>query len=223
MRILWCQLGEIPYEQSMRLMNGLREDIQNGSETEYLLFLEHPNVITRGYSERGGDSGLLSSRQVIEESGFEIIDSDRGGKTTLHNPGQLVAYLVFDLKRNKLKEKEFVALIEETMVAVLNTYELTGETVKGDPGAFVGGKKIGAIGLKFSKQIATHGFSFNVRNDLRPFSHIIPCGEINRPVTSLRELIGEKTSIYDATWRFVTCFKYITGADLKKIRPEELD
>ncbi|MCZ7586731.1 MAG: lipoyl(octanoyl) transferase LipB, partial [Deltaproteobacteria bacterium] len=154
-----------------------KNDIREGSAVEYLLFLEHPNVITRGYSERGADAGLISSREEIAAAGFELVQTDRGGKTTLHNPGQLVGYTIFDLKRNNYRIKTFVQMIEETLMDTLATFDLTGERRKNDPGLYVEGKKIAFLGLNVDGPVTTHGFSINVRNDLRPFGHIVPCGQ----------------------------------------------
>ncbi len=203
-------------------MEGMREDVQNGIETEYILFLEHTKTITRGYSERGEESGLISSQEVIEKEGFEIINSDRGGKTTLHNLGQLVGYTIFDLKRNKFKPKSFVELIEKIIVLVLDTYELSASTVKGDPGIYVDSEKIAFIGLNIEKNVTKHGFAFNVRNDLRPFQHIVSCGQVDRRITSLLEIIGDSASVYDVYWRFMTCFEYLTGAEIEEFQIDDL-
>jgi lipoate-protein ligase B len=222
MKIRWCYLGLTPYGKAMELMEGLREDVLNGAATEYLLFLEHPPTITRGYSEKGEESGLISTREQIEKEGFEIINTDRGGKTTLHNPGQLVGYVIFDLKRNKFRPKSFVDLIEKTIVLTLDTYELFATTVKGDPGIYVNAEKIAFLGLNIEKSVTTHGFSINVRNDLRPFRHIVSCGQMDRRITSLLEILGDGASVYDVYWRFITCFEFLTGADVEEFQLDEL-
>jgi len=211
MTIHWSYIGLTPYRQAMALMTNLKQDILNGAKSDYILFLEHPNIITKGFSDKDKNSGLVSSVEDIKAAGFEIEQSDRGGKTTLHNPGQLVGYLIFDLRRGKLKVKQFVELIEQTMIELLNTYELSAGREKNDPGVYVGGKKIGFIGLNAEDNVTTHGFAINVKNDLRPFSHIVPCGQMNRPITSLYELLGGTVSIYDVYWRFLTCFESLTG------------
>jgi lipoyl(octanoyl) transferase len=211
MIVHWTYIGLTPYLQAMELMNNLKRDLLEGAKSEYILFLEHPNVITKGYAEKDNDSGLVSSTEDVKAAGFEIVQSNRGGRTTLHNPGQLVCYLVFDLKRNKLKVRQFVDLLEQTMMEVLNTYDLNGERQKDDPGVFVNGKKVGFIGLNVEDYITTHGVAINVKNDLRPFNHIVPCGQMDRPITSLYELLDGTVSVYDVYWRFISCFESLTG------------
>ncbi|MCB9475395.1 MAG: lipoyl(octanoyl) transferase LipB [Deltaproteobacteria bacterium] len=220
MTVRWTNLGIISYDDAFFVMSELKEKIRRGDPSDYILFLEHPNVITRGYTEHGTDAGLLSPMEAIQKSGFELIQTDRGGKTTLHNPGQLVGYLVFDLKRHKWRPRNFVELIEATIIDVLNTYEIPGKTIKNDPGVFVRDDKIAFIGLNIDRGITTHGFSLNVRNDLRPFAHIVPCGQLDRPITSIYEMLREHVSLYDVYWRFVACFERLADLDLIEVEPE---
>ncbi len=222
MKVRWCYIGKTPFEKAMALMEGLREDVQGGVETEFILFLEHSKTITRGYSEKGEESGLISTREDIEKEGYRIINTDRGGKTTLHNSGQLVGYMIFDLKRNRFKLKNFVSLIEKTILLVLDTYELTASTISGDPGIYVNNEKIAFLGLNVDKNVTKHGFAINVRNDLRPFQHIVPCGQVDRRITSLLEQIGDSASVYDVYWRFMTCFEFLSGADIEEFVIDEL-
>lgn len=223
MKVLWTYLGLTPYAAAFDLMKSLRTDVQSGAPGDYLLFLQHPNVITQGYSEKTGDSGLISSRESITQAGFEIISSDRGGLTTLHNPGQLVGYLIFDLARDKMRVRPFVELIEKAVIETLGTYDITAYTIRNEPGVYVGQAKIGFIGLKVEKNVTTHGFALNVRNDLKPFGHIVSCGQLDRPITSLLELIGGSASIYDVYWRFVTVFERLTGAEMEEIEAEHFN
>lgn len=220
MDVRWTYLGKVAFLDAVSLMENLKRDIRKGAAPEYLLFLQHAPVITRGYSEKGGNAGLVSTREEIEKAGFEIVQTDRGGQTTLHVPGQLVGYTVFDLKRNNLTIKKFVTLIEDVMLAVLNTYGLEGERVKGDPGVYIAGRKIGFIGMNVDRGITTHGFAINVVNDVETFRHIVPCGQSNRPVTNLFTYLGDEASIYDTYWRFVACFEKLTGATLAEVKAD---
>ncbi len=221
MKVKWSWLGLTPYDQAFELMSGLKADVVGGRESEYLLFLEHPNVITQGKNEPDG-SGLISAADHIERAGFQLVKADRGGKTTLHNPGQLVGYLVFDLRRNKYRLKPFVELVAKTIVEVLGTYDLAAHYSHDEPGIYVNNSKIGFIGLNAQDNVTTHGFALNVRNDLKPFAHIVPCGNVNQPITSLHDLLDGHTSVYDVYWRFVTVFEHFAQCEMEEVETDDL-
>lgn len=145
---------------------------------DQIWLVEHPPVYTLGLA--GDPAHLLAA-----DTGIPLVKADRGGQITYHGPGQVVAYLLVDLRRRKLMVRELVHLIEQAAIDTLGAYNLAGERKAGAPGIYVaqqaryapwGGAKIVALGLKIRHGCSYHGVSLNVAMDLRPFSWINPCG-----------------------------------------------
>jgi lipoate-protein ligase B len=203
MTIKWSFLGLTPYEKALALQLDLRNQLLEGSAVDFLLLLSHPPVVTRGYSERG-DAGLLQPRETFAAEGIQIVDVDRGGKTTYHGPDQLVGYFIFNLNRREIKPRDFVESVGQTLVEVLDSYGIEAVYNQADPGVEVDGKKIAFLGFSIHKGISMHGFSLNMGRDLKPFSYIVPCGKEGRRITSMEELTGTGYSIFDLYWRVVT-------------------
>ena len=127
---------------------------------------------------------------LLRDIGIPVVKIDRGGQITYHGPGQLVAYLLLDLKRRKLGVKALVQRIEAALIALLGEYGIAAERRAGAPGVYVDGAKIAALGLKIKNGCSYHGLSLNVAMDLAPFSAINPCGYEGLAVTQLSELCG---------------------------------
>ena len=142
-------------------------------------FLEHEPVYTQGVScsepVRGGASDI------------PLVKSDRGGQITYHGPGQLVAYLLLDLRRLGLGVRQLVSMIEASIIELLDQFGLTAEARPGAPGVYVDGEKIAALGLRVRSGCCYHGLSLNVDMELKPFSRINPCGFVGLGVTSMKE------------------------------------
>jgi len=216
MTIKWSFLGLTEYEKALALQHDLRDQVADGSSVDYMLLLSHPAVITRGYSERG-DDGLIEPRERFQQEGIEIIDVDRGGKTTFHGPDQLVGYLVFDLKRRKLKVRQFVEEVADVIIMVLDSYGIEAHYNQDDPGIEVEQGKIAFLGFNIQKGVTTHGFALNVGRDVKPFSYIVPCGKMNRKITSMELVRGRAFSIYDVYWRFITAFGEHFSEELEEV------
>ena len=118
-----------------------------------------------------------------------MIEIDRGGQVTYHGPGQLIAYLLIDLKRKKLGVRELVSLIEQSLIATLQDYQLKAYAKKEAPGVYINDAKIAALGLRIKKGCSFHGLSFNIDMDLTPFQQINPCGYENLEVIQLSDYI----------------------------------
>lgn len=144
-----------------------------------LWLLQHPPVFTIG---RAGDP-----RHLLAPGSIPVHRTDRGGQVTYHGPGQLVAYVLVDLARRGLGIRTLVSRIEEAMVDTLNYWDLQAERQETAPGVYVGGRKIGALGLRVRRGISYHGLSLNVTMDLAPFGQINPCGYPGLEVTQLRD------------------------------------
>jgi lipoyl(octanoyl) transferase len=168
---------------SMQTFTNRRE--KNTQDEIWLL--QHPPVFTRGVSCRQLPNRLLPST-------MKVVDSDRGGQITYHGPGQLVVYLLLDLRRRQLGVRSFVSLLETVIIDVLGQHGLEAGRRPEAPGVYVGGAKIAALGLRVRSGYCYHGMSLNIDLDLTPFSWIDPCGYAGLAVTSVVEQ-GVTTSI----------------------------
>ena len=169
-RHLGC-VGYLPTLEEMRAFTAAR----NEATRDELWLLEHPPVYTLG---QGAGHGPVAND-------IPVVKSDRGGDITYHGPGQLVAYTLIDLARRGIRVKEFVALLEQ---AVIDLLEGRGARRPGAPGVYVDGAKIAALGIRVRQGRAYHGLSLNVDMDLAPFSAIDPCGYPGLKVTQLRDI-----------------------------------
>jgi lipoyl(octanoyl) transferase len=167
--------GLVPYEVSFDAMRAFTE-ARTAQTPDEIWLVEHAPVFTLG--QAGNPAHLLTANPAIP-----LVKVDRGGQITYHGPGQVVAYLLLDLRRRKLMVREMVTLIEQAVIDTLAAYNLVGERRAGAPGIYVApgaggheGAKIAALGLKIRNGCSYHGVSLNVRMDLRPFLAINPCG-----------------------------------------------
>ena len=169
--------GVESYEISFEAMRAFT-DARTSETADEIWLVEHPPVFTLG--QAGNPAHLLSA-----DSGIPLVKVDRGGQITYHGPGQVVAYLLLDLRRRKLMVRELVTRIEQAVIDTLAAYNLAGERKAGAPGIYVApgpqagphaGAKIGALGLKIRNGCSYHGVSLNVEMDLQPFLAINPCG-----------------------------------------------
>lgn len=159
----------------------------------YLLFCEHPHVYTLGNS--GNPNHLLINPDFLNSIQATYVKTNRGGDITYHGPGQIVGYPIFNLRLLHLGIKQYIYLLEESIIRTLKTFDLHGERLKGATGVWLDAsdnskaRKICAIGVRVSKGITMHGFAFNVNTQLQYFQYIVPCGIQDKGVTSLqREL-----------------------------------
>lgn len=141
---------------------------------------EHPPVYTLGLN--GKHEHLLKAHDI------PLVETDRGGQITYHGPGQLVVYLLVDLRRVALGPRQVVSLLENTMVDVLRQYGIAAQARADAPGVYVDGKKIGSLGLRIKRGCSYHGLSLNNAMDLTPFRNINPCGHAGLEVTQLADL-----------------------------------
>ncbi|HQW19512.1 MAG TPA: lipoyl(octanoyl) transferase LipB [Rhodocyclaceae bacterium] len=176
------RLGRVDYEPTWRAMQ--RFTTERTTETpDEIWFCEHPPVFTLGLA--GKEEHLLKNIDV------PLVRIDRGGQITYHGPGQLITYLLLDLRRRNLKVRELVTRIEQALIDMLNTYGIVAARLPGAPGVYVAGAKIAALGLRIRNGCSYHGLSLNVDMDLTPYAAINPCGYAGMPVTQLAALCGE--------------------------------
>ncbi|MDO8787167.1 MAG: lipoyl(octanoyl) transferase LipB [Sulfuritalea sp.] len=148
-----------------------------------LWLCEHPPVFTQGLSGK--------PEHLLKDIGIPVVQIDRGGQITYHGPGQIVAYLLLDLRRRELTVRGLVNRIEQAVIDLLAGYGVTAERLAGAPGVYVGKAKIAALGLRIKHGCSYHGVSLNVDMDLTPYGAINPCGYEGMAVTQLRDLTGE--------------------------------
>lgn len=179
-------LGEMRYTPAFALQERTVAQRKLGEIPDRLLLVEHPHVITLG--RNGHLDNLLASPEVLERSGIEYHQSNRGGDITYHGPGQIVGYPIIDLKDWKRDVVAYVRELEQVLIDAIAGFGIVGERSSGHTGVWVEGHgKIAAIGVHISRWITSHGFALNVTTDLRYFQYIVPCG-LTKPVTSMQEL-----------------------------------
>ena len=141
--------------------------------------LEHYPVYTQGYA---------CTAKPFKNNDIKVVATDRGGQITYHGPGQLVVYLLIDIRRRKLGIKNFITTIETSIMNLLDDYNIKGKTIRNAPGVYVNGKKIASLGIRISRGCSYHGLSLNVDMDTSPFENISPCGIDGLEVTSMKKL-----------------------------------
>jgi lipoyl(octanoyl) transferase len=177
--LLVKSLGYQPYSKTWQAM----QDYTNGrgpDSPDQLWLLEHPPVFTLG--QAGKPEHLLNPGNI------PVINSDRGGQVTYHGPGQLIAYLLLDLRRAHLGVRALVTSLETTVISLLAGYGIKANARKDAPGVYVDSSKLASLGLRVRKGCSYHGLSLNVDMDLEPFSRINPCGYPGLQVTQLADL-----------------------------------
>ena len=176
-------LGEgIDYAWAWGLQRELLEERVAGDREDTLLLLGHAPVYTAGRRSVPED--------VLAQLDAPLVETDRGGQTTYHGPGQLVGYPIVSLTELGLGPKRYVEAVESALIAALAGYGVTAHREEGLTGVWTDAGKIAAIGVKVSRGVTMHGFALNVATDLRAYEAIVPCGIGDRPVTSLHALLG---------------------------------
>src|SRR5687767_13131612 len=192
------RLGLVPYDEALAMQRQLVEERRAGRVPDLLLLLQHPAVITLGVKGDGGRANIVATDSRLAELGIAVHESGRGGDVTYHGPGQVVGYPILDLKPDRCDVHRYVRDVEEVMIRTCADYSLAAGRIKGLTGAWVGAEKIGAIGVRISRWITSHGFAFNVGTALEHFQLIVPCGITDRGVTSLERLTGRQIPLAEA-------------------------
>jgi lipoyl(octanoyl) transferase len=184
----------------------------------YLLFTEHPSVYTLGKS--GKKENVLLSDDELSERKIDFFHTNRGGDITFHGPGQIVGYPILDLEKFGTDIGKYLRSIEEVIILTLADYGINADRSMGETGVWIEpdipGKerKICAIGVRCSRWITMHGFALNVNTDLSYFNHIIPCGIVNKQVTSLEKELGRIFSMEEVKERIKLNFEKVFAAEL---------
>ena len=180
--------GLVRYADAMRIQAERRVAVEEGREGNALFLLEHAPVITLGRSAR--TENLLRTRDELAAMGIEVCETDRGGDVTYHGPGQLIAYPVLDLSAWRLSIRGYLRALEEILIRQLARYGVKCERLEGFTGVWINGAKVAAIGIGVHRWVSFHGIALNVDPDMEHFKLIVPCGIPDKPVTSLKLLLG---------------------------------
>lgn len=175
------ELGLQPYEPTWHAMQRFTagRDERTGDE---VWLLQHPAVFTQGQAGK--------AEHLLLPGDIPVVQVDRGGQVTYHGPGQLVGYLLLDVRRSGIGVRELVSRIERSLIALLDDYGVRAEARADAPGVYVDGAKIASLGLRIRNGRSFHGLALNVDMDLHPFQRINPCGYAGMAMTQLRDLVG---------------------------------
>ena len=240
----WCDvqhLGVVPYGRALKLQAQLVEQRAANRIGDRLLLLEHPHVITLGRDSH--EEHVLVERARLAQRGVELYECGRGGDVTYHGPGQLVAYPILDLRPDRCDLHRYVRDLERVLLDVLQSYGVQGHSVPGRTGVWVrpasaraslpaapatlAGRgpdanplteaKVGAIGVRVSRWITSHGIALNVCTDLRYFDLIVPCGLTGSAVASLEQWVHPAPSVAETATRFATDFGRVFGRRMRRL------
>lgn len=175
------ELGLVEYQPTLEAMR--RFTAERGADTpDEIWLLQHPAVFTQGQAGK--------AEHVLAAGDIPVVSVERGGQVTYHGPGQLVAYLLIDIRRLKMGVRELVTAMELSLVGMLADYGICAAPRADAPGVYVDGAKIASLGLRIRRGCSFHGLALNVDMDLEPFSRINPCGYAGLAMTQMRALVS---------------------------------
>jgi lipoyl(octanoyl) transferase len=211
-------LGPVPYREAWDLQRALAAAISQGAMPETLILLEHPPVVTLG--RRTTDEEL----HIPEAAEVEIVETNRGGKSTYHGPGQLVAYPILDLKRHGKDVKRYVRDLEKALIDTLAAFAIEGARIDGLTGVWLHSppRKIASIGVHISRWITTHGYALNVDLDPAPFTDwITACGLEDAAFTTMARELGRPLSVDEVRPAAAEALGDVFGLALEELPAED--
>lgn len=183
-RLLVRQLGQQPYQPCWQWMQDFT-NLRDKETTDELWLLEHPPVFTQGQAGK--------AEHILQNSDIPVVQADRGGQVTYHGPGQLIIYLLLDLRRLKITVRELVTHMEQAIIELLADHGIQSNAKCDAPGVYVDGAKIASLGLRVRKGCTFHGLALNIDLDLAPFLLINPCGYAGLQMTRSKDLNGPQS------------------------------
>jgi lipoyl(octanoyl) transferase len=214
---IW-NLGAVPYREAWDLQRSLAAAVSQGAIPDTVLLLEHPPVITLG---RRAEPGEL---HVPEEADVEVVETDRGGKSTYHGPGQLVCYPILDLTRHGEDVKRYCRNLEEALKITLKSFGLQGETIEGLTGIWLTPppRKVASIGIHIAKWVTTHGYALNVDLDPAPFTQwITACGLEDTAFTTIARELGRPVAVDEVRPHAVAALEGVFDLAFEELPAEE--
>jgi lipoyl(octanoyl) transferase len=207
------RLGLMPYRDAWDWQRESAATVHDGAP-EALALVQHPHVYTFGRRIR-------AENLLVTPGDAEVVESDRGGDVTYHGPGQLVAYPILDLHRRGLGATEYVRLLEEAMIRTAAAFDVEASRVAGRPGVWIRDAKLGAIGVRVSRGVTTHGLALNVDPDLTRFDAIVPCGLNGIEVTSLARELGTSPAHASVEDSLIAAFEAVFDCELEDASPAQ--
>jgi lipoyl(octanoyl) transferase len=212
------QLGSVPYREAWELQRSVAGAVSQGAIPDTVILLEHPPVITLG---RRAEAGEL---HVPDDAEVEIVETDRGGKSTYHGPGQLVCYPILDLRRHGQDVKRYCRDLEGALIRTLGGFGLEGRRIEGLTGIWLHPppRKIASIGIHVSKWVTTHGYALNVDLDPAPFTDwITACGLDDAAFTTIARELGRPLAVDDVRSQAARALADVFGLELEELPSED--
>jgi lipoyl(octanoyl) transferase len=208
------ELGTVPYREAWELQRSLAGAVSQGAIPDTVLMLEHPPVVTLG--RRTEEAEL----HIPESTDVEVVETNRGGKSTFHGPGQLVCYPIFDLKRHGRDVKLYVRNLEEALIRTVAPLGVEAECIEGLTGVWLNRppRKLASIGVHVSRWVTTHGYALNVDLDPAPFTEwITACGLEDATFTTLARETGRPVSVAEMRPHAVAALEDVFGLELEPL------
>jgi lipoyl(octanoyl) transferase len=213
------QLGQVPYTEAWALQRSLAGAVSQGAIPDTVLLLEHPPVVTLG---RRTDTG--AELHIPEGAEVELVETDRGGKSTFHGPGQLVCYPILDLNRHGRDVKRYVRDLEEALLKTLDAFSIGGKRMDGLTGVWMHPppRKIASIGVHVSRWVTTHGYALNVDLDPAPFTEwITACGLEDAAFTTMARELGRPVTVDEVRPYAAAALEEVFGLALEELPADE--
>lgn len=208
----YCDLGLIDYKEAWDLQKKIFDMRVNNELPDIFLQLEHPHTYTLG--KVADKNNLIGSQKYLDDNKISVYEIDRGGDITYHGPGQIVGYPIISLTDWQMDTHKYLRGLEEVIIRTLKYYGVEGTRNPKYTGVWIEDRKIAAIGIKVSRWITMHGFAFNINSDLSFFSGIIPCGIIDKAVTSLQQETSKSHNIQEVKELLLINFNEFFGYSL---------
>jgi len=211
--VLFCRLGTVDYAAAHRLQKQLQAKRIADEVPDTVLLLEHPPVLTMGRSAK--EQHIIAQPDVLEAQGISVHEVGRGGDVTYHGPGQLVAYPIIDLKPDRRDVRKYMWSLEEAMIRTCKEFGLSATRIGGLNGAWIGDRKVGAVGVRISRWVTMHGLALNADSDLSHYELIVPCGIQDKAVTSISAELGRTIGVPDVADPLARHFAELYDAEVE--------
>jgi lipoyl(octanoyl) transferase len=206
-------IESLSYRDAAALQESYAAAVASGTESEKFILLQHPHVITlgRGFHKEN----LLFTKEWLERNGVAVEESGRGGDVTYHGPGQVVGYPILNIS-DQPDLHLYLRNLEQLMIDCVADFGVKAHREQGMTGAWVDKEKIGAIGVRVSRWVTSHGFALNVNTDLKYFEYIVPCGIKQYGVTSLKKILGHEMDLVEVHLSLMKHFERIFRRKLER-------
>ena len=211
-------LGLVPYEEAWELQRTVAAAVADGERPDTILLLEHPPTVTTGRRTEQSELHIPADAQV------DVVETDRGGKSTFHGPGQLVCYPILDLKRHGQDVKRYCRDLEEALILTLAKLGVEAQRIDGLTGVWLTPppRKIASIGIHIAKWVTTHGYALNVDLDPAPFTQwITACGLEDAAFTTVAQELGRPVTVGEVRPHAVTALEDVFGLELEELPTED--